>query len=84
MIRTVIRTDNRTHTCWIRTFSCLSRERTVLKTIVLIPTVFVPYALVSNCYLVTFFFIPIICEKFELTSHADSCSFENITRTLSS
>ncbi len=43
---------------------------------------FLPYALLSNCYLVTFFFIRIIHEKFELTSHTDSCSFANITRTL--
>ncbi len=30
------------HTCWVRTFSCLSRERTVHYTIVLLPTVFLP------------------------------------------
>ncbi len=66
------------HTCWVRTFSCLSRERTVHYTIVLIPTVFLPYALLSNCYLVTIFFIPIIREKFEFTSHAHSWSFTNI------
>ncbi len=72
------------HTCCIRTFSCVPRERTVLKTIVLILIVFIPYALLSQCYLVTFFFIRIIREKFELTLHADSCSFANINRTLSS
>ncbi len=66
------------HTCWIRTFSRLSRESTVHYTIVLIPTVFLPYVLVSNCYLVTIFFIRIIHEKFEFTSHADSWSFANI------
>ncbi len=66
------------HTCWVRTFSCLSRERTVHYTIVLIPTVFVPYALVSNSYLVTIFSIHIILEKFEFTSHAHSWSFANI------
>ncbi len=66
------------HTCWVRTFSCLSRERTVHYTIVLIPTVFLPYALVSNCYLAMIFFIRIICEKFEFTSHARSWSFANI------
>ncbi len=66
------------HTCWVCTFSCLSRERTVHYTIVLIPTVFLPYALVSNCYLVTIFFIRIIHKKFEFTSHAHSWSFANI------
>ncbi len=66
------------HTCWVRTFSCLSRERTVHYTIVLIPTVFLPYALVSNCYLVMIFFIRIILEKFEFTSHTYSWSFANI------
>ncbi len=66
------------HTCWVRTFSCLSLERTLHYTIMLIPTVFLPYALVSNCYLVTIFFIPIICEKFEFTSHSHSWSFTNI------
>ncbi len=39
-----------------------------------IHTVFVPFILLSYCYLVTFFFIRIIHEKFKLTSHADSCS----------
>ncbi len=40
------------HTCWVHTFSCLSRERTIHYTIMLIPTVFLPYALVANlsCY----------------------------------
>ncbi len=66
------------HTCWVRTFSCLSRERTVHYTIVLILTVFFPYMLESNCYLVTIFFIHIIVEKFELTSHTHSWSFANI------
>ncbi len=46
--------------------------------IVLIPTEFLPCALVSNCYLVKIFFIPIIREKFEFTSHAHSWSFANI------
>ncbi len=64
------------HTYWVHTFSCLSREKTIHYTIVLIPTVFLLYALVSNCYLVTIFFIHIICEKF--TSHARSWSFANI------
>ncbi len=63
---------------WVHTFSCLFRERTVHYTIVLIPTVFLPYALVSNCYLVTIFFIRIICEKFEFTLHAHSWPFANI------
>ncbi len=71
------------HTCWVCTFSCLSRERTVHYTIMLIPTVFLLYALVSNCYLVTFFFFSIISEKFEFTSHTQSRSFANITRSLS-
>ncbi len=71
------------HTCWLRTFSCLSRERTVHYMIVLIPTVFLPYTLVSNCYLVTFFFICIIRKKFEFTLHAHLRSFANITHTLS-
>ncbi len=71
------------HTCWVCTFLCLSRERTIYNTIMLIPTVFLPYALVSNCYLATLFFIRIIREKFEFTSHADSRSFAKITRTLS-
>ncbi len=66
------------HTCWVRTFSCLSWERTVHYTIVLIPTVFLQYALVSNCYLVTIFFIRIIREKFEFTSYAHLWSFANI------
>ncbi len=65
-------------TCWVRTFSCLSWERTIQYTIVWIPAVFLPYALVSNCYLVMSFFIRIICEKFKFTSHALSCSFTNI------
>ncbi len=66
------------HTCRVRTFSCLSRERTVHYTIMLIATVFLPYALVSNCYLVMIFFIHIIREKFEFTSHSHSWSFANI------
>ncbi len=66
------------HTCWVRTFSCLSRERTVHYTIMLIPTVFLLYALVSNYYLVMIFFIHIIREKFKLTSHSHSWSFANI------
>ncbi len=66
------------HTCWTRTFSCLSWERTVHYMIVLIPTVFLPYALVYICYLVTIFFIRIILEKFELTSQAHSWLFANI------
>ncbi len=78
MIRTVIHIVCHTHICWVRTFSCLSRERTIHYTIVLIPTVFLPYALVSNCYLVTIFFIHIIREKFEFISHAHSWSFANI------
>ncbi len=36
------------HTCWVYTFSCLSQERTVHYTTVLIPTVFLLYTLVSN------------------------------------
>ncbi len=81
MIRTVIRIVSvpiLAHTCWVHTFSCLSRERTVHYTIVLIPTVFLPYVLVSNCYLVTIFFIRIIHEKFEFTLHAHSWSLANI------
>ncbi len=66
------------HTCWVSTFSCLSWERTVHYTIVLIPTVFLPYSLLSNSYLVTIFFIPIKLEKFELTSDTHSWSFTNI------
>ncbi len=66
------------HTCWLCTFSCLSRERTIYYMIVLIPTVFLPYALVSNCYFVTIFFICIIREKFQFTSHAHSWSFVNV------
>ncbi len=66
------------HTCWVCTFSCLSWERTVHYTIMLIPTVFLPYTLVSNFYLVTIFFIRIICEKFEFTSYTHSWSFTNI------
>ncbi len=66
------------HTCWVRPFLCLSQERTIHYTIVLIPTVFLPYALVSSCYLVMIFFIHIIREKFEFTSHAHSWSFANI------
>ncbi len=46
--------------------------------IVLIPTELLPCALVSNCYLVTIFFIPIMREKLEFTSHAHSWSFSNI------
>ncbi len=69
------------HTCWGRTF--LSRERTVHYTIVLIPTVLIPYVLVSNYYLVAIFFIRIIHEKFKFTSHAHSWSFTNINHTLS-
>ncbi len=66
------------HTCWVHTFSCLSWERTVHYTIVLIPTVFLLYRLLSNCYLVTIFFICIIREEFEFTLHAHSWSFANI------
>ncbi len=66
------------HTCWVHTSSCLSRERTILYTIMLIPTVFLPYALASNYYLVTIFFIHIIHEKFEFTSHAHLWSFVNM------
>ncbi len=65
------------HTCWVRTFLCLSQERTLHYTIMLIPTVFLPYELVSNCYLVMIF-IRIIGEKFEFTLHAHSWSFANI------
>ncbi len=65
-------------TSWVRTFSCLSLERTLHYMIMLIPTVFLPYALVSNCYLVMIFFIRIICEKFESTAHSHSWSFANI------
>ncbi len=49
----------------------------------LIPTVFLPYMLVSKWYIVMIFFIRIICEKFKFTSHAHSWSFANINRTLS-
>ncbi len=70
------------HSCWVHIFSCLSRERTIHYMIVLIPTVLLPYALVSNSYLVMIFFIHIIHEKFEFTSHAHSQSFANITHTL--
>ncbi len=67
------------HTCWVHTFSSLSWERTVHYMIVLIPTVFLPYALVSNCYLVMIFFIFILyVKKFEFTLHAHSLSFANI------
>ncbi len=66
------------HTCWVHTFSYLSRERTVHYMIVLIPTVFLSYVLVSNCYLVTVFFIRITRKKFEFTLHAHSWSFANI------
>ncbi len=67
------------HTCWVHTFSCLSCEITIHYKIVLITAVFLPYALVSNCYLVTIFFIHIIHEKFEFTSHAHSWSFTNMS-----
>ncbi len=67
-----------THTCWVHTFSCLSRERTAHYMIMLIPTVFLHYTLVSNCYLVTIFFIRIIREKFEFTLYAHSWLFTNI------
>ncbi len=59
-------------------FSCLSQERAVHYTIILIPTMFLPYAPVSNCYLVTIFFICIIHKKFEFTSDAHSWSFASI------
>ncbi len=75
---TVVRIVSHTHTCWVRTFSCLFWERAVHSTIVLIPTEFLLYVLVSNCYLVTIFFIPIICEKFEFTLHTHLWSFANI------
>ncbi len=52
------------HTCWVCTFSCLCRERSVHYMIVLIPTVFLPYLYHS--------------EKFEFTLHAHSWSFANI------
>ncbi len=65
-------------TFWVRTFSCLSQERTIHYRIMLIPTVFLLYALVSNCYLVMTFFICIIPEKFEFTSHSHFWSFANI------
>ncbi len=80
MIRTVIRivSHSRTHTCWVCTFSCLSRESTVHYTIILITTVFLQYVLVSNCCPVTILFIHIIREKFEFTSHAHLWSFTNI------
>ncbi len=60
------------HTFWVGTFSCLSQEGTIHYTIVLIPTVFVQYVLLSNCYLVIIFFIDIIHE---FTSDAHSWSF---------
>ncbi len=66
------------HTYWVSTFSCLSRKRTVHYMIVLIPTVFLPYTLVSNCYLVMIFCIHIIREKLEFTSHTHWWSFANI------
>ncbi len=66
------------HTYWVHTFLFLSQERTVHYTIVLIPTVFLPYALVSNCYLVMIFFIRNICNNFKFTSHSHSWSFANI------
>ncbi len=79
MIRIVSRTHTCSYlTCWVSTFSCLSRERTVHYTIMLISTVFLLYALVSNCYHVMIFFIRIIREKFEFTWHAHSWSFANI------
>ncbi len=53
----------------------VTRERMVHYMIMLIPTVFLPYALVSNCYLVMILFIRIIREKFEFASHAHSWSF---------
>ncbi len=58
--------------------TCLSWERTIHYMIMLIPTVFLPYALVSNCYLVMIFFIHIILEKFEFTLYTHSWSFANI------
>ncbi len=66
------------HTCWVHTLSFLSQERTVHYTNVLIPTVFLLYALVSNCYLVMIFFIRNICKNFKFTSHSHSWSFANI------
>ncbi len=81
MIHTVIRIDNCTHTysylLYTYFFVLISRKHRKY-TIVLIPTEFLPCALVSNCYLVKIFFIPIICEKFEFTLHAHSWSFANI------
>ncbi len=81
MIHTVIRIGSRTHTCSYLLGSCLSWERTLYDHVDSI--VFVPYTLVSNCYLVTSFFIRNIHEKFEFTLYAHSRSFTNITCTLS-
>ncbi len=66
------------YTCWVHTFSCLSRERTIHYMIVLIPNLFLLYTIVSICYLVPIFFIRIIREKVEFTSHTHSWSFTNI------
>ncbi len=74
----MIRIVNHNHTCWVNSFSGLSRERTIHYMIVLIVTVFLIYALVSNCYLVMIFFIRIIRKMFEFTLHTHSWSFTNI------
>ncbi len=71
------------HTCWVRIFSCLSRERTVHYTVVLIPTVFLLYALMSNCYLVAIFFIRIIREKFRVYFTRSFVVIRKYNRTLS-
>ncbi len=81
MIHTFIRIVCCTHTCsyllGTYIFVFISRKNRNY-TIMLIPTVFLLYALVSNCYLVTIFFIHIIHEKLEFTLHAHSWSFANI------
>ncbi len=75
MIRTVIRIISLTHTCsyllGMYIFVFILRKNHTLydhADFNCVP----PYTLVSNCYLVTIFFICIILEKFEFTSHADS------------
>ncbi len=53
------------HTCWVGTFSCLSQERTVHYTIVLIPTVFLileEFEFTLHSYLWSFTKIIILCR----------------------
>ncbi len=78
MIHTVIRIITCSYLLGMYIFVLISRKNHTLYNRVLTITVFVLHVLVSNCYLVMIFFICIIREKFEFTSHTHLWSFANI------